>query len=735
LFALTSVGCFLIAQQVPFNAEEVLWDMRQPLRLLEIYLLLALPFFFAANAIALALIYFRQHMSRIYGADLFGAGIGSMGVIVLMYQVMPMSVLTVLCALGIISTAVGAWELRLPRQVLLTSLALAMAIPVTVSLYQPGLTISPYKSLPQTLRIHGTHIIHEQASPLGQLTVVKSDQLPIRYAPGLSMQAKSEPLSQLAVFTDADNMSVITQGAGDRRQLAYLDQMISAAPYHLRKPREVLILGAGGGSDILQAQYHQTGHIDAVELNHQMIELVRDRYGEFAGDLYRSDNLAMHTDEVRGFLSKGDKHYDIIQLALMDAFSASSAGLYALNESYLYTTEALGLFIERLQANGFLAISRWIKVPPRDALKLFTTTLDALHRAGVAHPEMQLMLIRNWQISTLIVKNGEVTPDDIDSLKHFCDERSFDLAYYPGMPPEQANRFNVLREAYFYNGTMAISGVERAQYLEQYKFDLTPASDDRPYFFHFFKWAALPEILSLRGRGGMPLLEWGYLVLVFTLLQAMLASLVLILLPLWLVYRHRSGDRDVSEPRLRVLIYFFAVGLAFLFVEMAFIQRFIQFLHHPVYAIAVVLSTFLIFAGLGSTWSRHHADSNRHQRGTARAVMTIILLGGFYLLVLEPLFQWLTPLPTGFKIAITIVLIAPLAFTMGMPFPLALNVVGQQAPRLLPWAWAVNGCASVLSAVLATLLAIHLGFSVVVILALILYGIALASFPRSGVTS
>ncbi|MCK4950234.1 MAG: SAM-dependent methyltransferase, partial [Gammaproteobacteria bacterium] len=451
--------------------------------------------------------------------------------------------------------------------------------------------------------------------------------------------------------------------------------------------------------------------------------LVQDDYKDFSGNLYDDKDIDVIAEEARGFVGASDALYDLIQLVLFDSFSASSAGLYALSESYLYTVEAFQEYLEHLRPEGYLAISRWIKLPPRDTLKLFATAIEALRRNGIQHPEQHLILIRGLQTSTLLIKNTAIKKDEIASVQTFCNQRSFDTAYYPGMPSVEANRYNVLSEPYFYIGTTAMLGDERDIFMERYKFNLEPATDDQPFFFHFFKWRVLPEILSLVGKGGMPLLEWGYLILIATLVQALFASFFLILLPLFF-YRRKKEKKASHSLTLHSFVYFLSLGLAFLFVEIAFIQKFILFLHHPIYAISVVLAAFLIFAGMGSLWSGRFADTGRHAKGVKFSVSIIVVIGISYIFLLGTIFSLLISLPMIAKIMLSIVLIAPLAFCMGMPFPLGLSRLGEIDPGLVPWVWGVNGCASVLSAVLATLLAIHFGFTVVILSALVLYAFA-----------
>jgi hypothetical protein len=729
LFAITAVSCYLLAQRLPFNPEAVLWDLRQPLNLMVMYLLLALPFFFAANAIGMVFMNYRANIARAYAADLLGAGLGSLGVILLLLATFPLPALGIIGALGMVSLLAAIWQLGLPRRWLLSVAVVIMASILALVANNATLRLSPYKALDQTLLIEGTKITAQRSSPLGLLTVVESDKIPLRYVPGLSLMAQHEPPAQVAVFTDGGGMTVIDDGHAKASSYDYLDQLTWALPYHLFSPRRVLVLGAGGGSEVLQARQHGVPEIHAVEINPQMVQLVRKDYGEFSAHLYDQPGVHVHVAEARGFVASGAHNYDLIQLPLLDSFATSSAGLYALNESYLYTTEALTTFLRHLNPGGYLAISRWINLPPKDTLKMFSTAVAALERNGVAAPGKQLILIRGWQTSTLLIKNGIVNLDDVERVRGFATTRDFDVCWFPGISQAETNRFNLLDQPRFYNAARALLGPERNSFLQRYKFNLKPASDNAPYFFQFFKWRTLPEILQLRGRGGMPLLEWGYLVLVATLVQAVIASAVLILLPLLIL--RRSQMQSMRFTKISVMIYFSAIGLAFLFIEMAFIQRFVLFLHHPLYATAVVLTGFLVFAGLGSNYARRLADTGRHYRGVQVAVLAISGISLVYLFALGPLFEQLAAMPILARIGITLLLTVPLAFCMGLPFPLALDLLGRDAPQLIPWAWGINGCASVISAVLATLLAIHFGFRIVISAALLLYLLAALTLRRT----
>ena len=728
LFAVSSVGCFLLAQSIPFNPDEILWDRQQFLRLLGIYLLLALPFFFAANAIALALTYYHDRIARIYAFDLFGAGLGSLGIVALLFFTMPLQALVIIACIGLAAAAVATWELNIRARGWVCTALVVTGTGLIFLDARSELQMSPYKELSQMLRISGTEVVREHSSPLGLLSVLHSHTIPLRHAPGLSLNASGEPPAQVGIFTDGGGMTAITRETGKPEDYAYLDQITSAAPFHLFQPEQVLVLGAGGGSSILQARYHAVPQIDAVELNPQLMKLLREDYADYTGHLLNTKNIRLHQGEARGFVTGTRTQYDLIEVALLDSFASSSAGLYALNESYLYTVEALQAMLKKLQPDGYLVITRWIKLPPRDTLKLFATAVDALENMGVENPGQQLLFLRSWQTGTLLIKNSAVTQEEITALKKFTNDRSFDLAWYPGMQASEANQFNQLAEPYFHQAAAAILGDGREAFFERYKFSLQPATDDRPHFFHFFKWSVLPEILSLRDKGGLPLLEGGYLVLVATLVQALIASVILILLPLFFMPKEKRSSNPVNKSR--VMVYFLSIGLAFLFIEIAFIQKFILFLHHPLYAVALVLTAFLVFAGLGSGFSWRLVKGNYYQHAITIAVTGIVVLGFLYMLFMETVFAQFISLPMVIKIPLTLLMIAPLAFFMGMPFPLALAKLGDIAPDMIPWAWGVNGCASVVSAVLATLLAIAIGFNAVILLALLLYGLAWLSFPE-----
>ena len=718
LFSISMVACYALGQRVPFNALEVVWNPRQLLNLGVMYMVFMLPFFFAASCIGLAFTVQKYPAQRIYLSDLVGAGVGAALIIAALFVLLPRQALVLLAAWALAASVLASAKAPGGRIMLLPQTVWAVSLAVILLAGLPHLRMSQFKGLSQALQATGSQIVTERSSPLGQLTVVQNHRIPFRHAAGLSFATRFIPPEQLAVFSDGDSMSVINRWAGEAEAVAYLGDMTSALPYRLLESPRVLILGAGAGSDVLQALFHGASAIDAVELNPQMIGLVKDTYAAYAGQLYSEHKVHLHVGEARGFVARSQEQYDLIQIGLLDSFAVSGSGVMALDENYLYTVEAIREYLGRLRPGGLLAITRWLKIPPRDSLRLAATTIEALRQEGIHDAGRHLTMIRSWNTVTLLISHDALTGQQIQAASEFTRTRSFDTAWRPGLNPAEVNHFNRLEQPWFYQGFAALLSSDADVFIGRYKFNIEPATDNRPYFFNFFRWRVLPEVVALRERGGAALVEWGYLVPAATLLQALLAGLLLILLPLARV----KSSWPAGVGRCAGL-YFFLIGLAFLFIEIAFIQKFILFLSHPLYSVAVVLAGFLVFAGIGSGLSdvmaKRAAAMGHSPIRLVVLFIAVVSLG--YALLLPLLFnQWLG-LPDAVRIGLSLVLIAPIAVCMGMPFPLGMKKLAASAPDFIPWAWGINGFASVISSALATLLAIQFGFTAVLMLALLLY--------------
>lgn len=699
-FAPAAVGCFLAAQAIAFNPLELPWEAGQILRLAASYVVLCLPFFAVASAVGLTLACAPGLSHRIYAYDLGGAAAGSLLVLGLLTQLPPERCLTVLAALGIAAAALAAWRASRPAALLL---GLAAA---TLPLLPPAWLAprpSPYKGLSQALEVHGARVLAEASGPLGRVTVLENPAVPFREAPGLSPTCAATPPEQLAIFVDGEGLGVIS-----RPEAPHLGCLATALPYRLLAAPTVLVLNAGGGEGVLQALRLGAREVDAVEPNSQLVALLRGPFAAYSGRIFEDPRVRTSLGDARGFVTSAWGHWDLIQFAFSDAYSASAAGLTATAEDYHYTVEAFRAYLSRLAPGGMLAVTRWLNLPPRDTLKLVATLRAALEAEGVKEPGRRLVLVRSWKTVTLLAKNGEFNESELTRIREFCREQAFDLEW-----PAAGPAHNLLPGIDLPADIATLLGPGAERFTARYRFHIAPASDDRPFFFRFFRWESASELWRMRGAGGLALLEWGYLTQWATLIQALVLSALLILLPLRAV---------CTAPRVRVFAYFSALGLAFMFLEIAFIQRFVLFLAHPTHAVATVLAGFLVFAGLGSRWSERLVVKPLLPIAAGIGALSLV-----YLLALPPLFADLAGLALAPKMALTLVLVAPLAFLMGTPFPLGLAAL--EGGVAVPWAWGINGCASVVGTLAASLVAVHFGFAVVVGLAAALYLVAAACFP------
>jgi hypothetical protein len=713
LFALGSVLGFELARQLPLNPLALPWDGTQMLYLVAVYTLAAVPFFGAANCIGLALWRYRERNHQVYAVDLAGAGLGAIGIIGLLHWLYPGAALGLIAGVAALAVLLAAWELRLPRQRLLyLALALLLAAPpvyLAVDWQVPG---ADYKDLSRSLSVAGAAQETRTADPHGVISVVRNEQVPLRHAPGLSLSAGVSPPPQLGLFIDGDAAGAITRFDG-RTPPAFLAALPSALPYRLLERPDVLVLGAGGGDSVLQALGGAARHVTAVTRHAPLAQLLREQYREFNGGLFLRPDVQLVTAEPRAYAESTAQRFDLIQMNLVGG--GGIGGLQSHDEAFAYTLEAFDAYLARLAPGGMLAVTRWVQLPPRESLRLVATAREALARAGAADPAEHLVLVRTWKTFTLLVSKAPLPPEASVAVRTFARDLGFDLVWYPGIKADEVNRYHRLDEPLFHTGVQAILGPQREAFIAGYPFHIEPVSDDRPYFHRFTRASTVPELLRLPAGSGFGQIDWGYGFLLATLAQALLLAVLLIILPLALAHGHRAG----ALLRSRILGYFALLGIGFLFVEIAFIQRFRLFLGDPLYATAVVLAGFLVFAGLGSWLSR--VGSPRLRPRLAGAVIAIVSISLAYLWLLPLLFEALVHWPLYAKAGVTLLLIAPLAVPMGMPFPLGLAELGARDPALLPWAWGINGSFSVVSAVAAPLVAMEWGFSGLILVSVGLY--------------
>jgi hypothetical protein len=474
---------------------------------------------------------------------------------------------------------------------------------------------------------------------------------------------------------------------------------------------------------------HHAAHIDAVEPDTALTRLITKDYAEYFGWGRISDRISFHNISPRGYAASTDEKYDIIVTGVPGASSGGAAGVHALATSYNFTIEALDKYLGLLKPDGLLSITFWTSTPARENLRLFATAVEAMHRHGVENPGNNMAWIRSWNTATLIIKNGALSKQEGKLIRDFCTARAFDVAWLPDIKQEEVNRYQLLQQPIYYMAASSLLSSASKNFIDSYKYNITPVSDNNPYFYNSFKWSSLPELLGISGRGGIAMIGVGYPTLLFTLVQAIVAAVVLILLPLAFI---RRNEKSAITRRRNIVVYFISIGLAFLFIELAFIQKFTLILSQPLYAVAVTLSAFLMFSGMGSLYAQKQmaiSSPDHWQPLFNRSVTLICAITLIYIFAFPHITDTIMAMPESARIAAAILLAAPLAFAMGMPFPLGLTITRHNDPQLMPWAWGINGCASVLSAILAILLAIEIGFSGVMLSAIVFYSLAWMSQP------
>ncbi len=707
LFAVTSVGGLYLVNLLPFDAYTLLWEPSQLAYLAVYYIALAVPFFFAGTIVGAALAKHPTRAGGLYGVNLVGAGIGCLLSVVFPLVVGAADSVVIAAAIALIgAAAISGRDLRRPKWLIPAVLAVA-AIVTVVALGVLELRLSPYKAVSQALRHESASKAWSRSNAFSLVEVIESDS--IHAAPGLSFAYQGDLPGQSALAVDGDNLSPMT--AAPPEQAEFAEYLPTSLAYRLTEHPSALVIEPGGGLDVLTALRNGAGSVTAVISNPLIVEAVGEKFGHHSAGILERPGVTVVDVGTRSYLHRTDNRFDVIQLSLADSFRPVLAGAYGVSENYLYTVEAFESYYRRLAPEGFLSVTRWAQTPPSEGVRVVSVAIEALENLGV-EPGEHMAVIRSLQTITLIVKRSPLDDADIDMVRRFADDLQYDLVYHPGISTADANRFSVHPTPAYHDAVLAMLNTKaREEFLAGYSHDISPVSDDRPFYFHLFRWSQIPEILRNLGRTFQPFGGAGFLIVLGSLLVAVFAAGVFILLPL-LFRRGASGGEPGAKPvigRLWPFVYFAGLGLGFLWVELPLLQRFILYLDQPTYAFATVLFGVLVWSGVGSL------ASDRIRFSMSTVVLAVAVLSVIYAFGLPMLFDATLGLPLAGRLALSVALLAPLGIAMGVPFPRAIRTLGGQAPALVPWAWAVNGSTSVVSAILATVLALSFGLTWVIL--------------------
>lgn len=735
LFSLGSLLSIFVISKVPFDLYRVITDRYQLLYLVIYYLAIAIPFFFAGICISLVISKLPEKINKIYFCDLSGAAIGCISFLVLANYISLSHLLIIPPLLSFLASFLFSLKLKDKK-----SIIYIVGIFVFIILFSGAesfysFPVNPYKSLFTLLRYPNSRIIDKQENSFARLEVVESEG--VRYAPGLSLNFSGEIPEQLGLVTDGDGLSAITrlEGEGDLeglKKIEFSDYISSALGFHLvGGKRKVLIIGPGGGLDVLGGIYNEAEEIWGIEMNPNVKILLQGNYADYSGNIYNREGIKILTGEGRSVLKGLDQKFDLIQISLIGSSNTASGGFYSISENYLYTVEAFMDFWQHLSDGGKLGITRWLKFPPREIVRLCSISLEALSRMGIEKPENHLAIIRSWGTSTLILSKEEIKEEEIKIIKDFCDRRIFDVVYFPGIKEEEANTNHVLEQSYYYQEIDQLVNSFKENKLkgfyDSYFFNVSAVTDNQPYFFYTLKWENIPKIIKSTANW-QPLIEWGNLIIFATFLQGIIFSIIFIFLPL-ILKRFPVTKRKVKIP---FLLYFASLGLGYMLLEISFIQKFILYLTNPAYSTSIIIFSFLFFSGLGSFYSR------RIKRNYVNALKIIIFTLCGLLIIYQSILPYVFTTTLQYsllvRILITLGLIFPLGFLMGMPFPLGIKLVNSidKGKELIPWLWATNSFCSIIASVSAVIIAIFFGFKVVAILAASIYLFGFLSIKGTG---
>ena len=718
IFSFSSLGSFLIVNAISFDQFILLWEPRQILYLAVYYLSLAVPFTASGLCVGFLLAKKAKDVGRIYFFTMVGSGAGCLLAVCLA----PLGIPHVIAYASIIGVVAAFFFCLRSSKVLSLATAILFLVSMVVFVRLPTkINMTPYKDLPTQLRFPQTKVLSTFWNAFSKIDVI--DGPTIRYAPGLSYQFQDTLPRQLGITWDGDGLTPITEYEETTRRVEFTDFLTSSLAYHLKEEPVVLVVGVGGGLDVLSALHHRAESVTGIEINPLFIDILAKEYGHITGKHFRAPQVRLIVDEGRTYLRRSRDCYDVVQISLLDSQTSASVGAYGLSENYIYTVEAFKEYVEHLSHDGFLSITRWLMLPPRDCLRLCTIALTALEEMGVQRPEEHVALIRSWGTSTFLLKRSPISSSDVAALRQFCQERGFDPIYFPGIEVDEVNLYNKLPEPFYYQYVSSLMNPsERSVFLADYLLDIQPTTDDRPFYHHFLKWRRLKELYRAVGERMESFVLWGDVLLVVVLGQAVLLSIVFILLP-FVFMRRLFGS--VKKTPAALLFYFLCLGFGFMFVEIVLIQKFILFLGRPVYALSVILFSMLVFSGCGSLAS---------SRLGFRAHVLLPLLSFFvmaYLFSLSYLFHLFLGQILALRVLVSIILLAPLSFLLGMPFPLGIRILNKISPGSIPWAWGINSCASVVGSIAAVAIALYFGFSAVFVSACGFYVLGLGAIKMA----
>lgn len=713
---LATLGLILLLPFDPLRAR----DLVRTIFGLTVYFAALFTTFFLGALVIVAVFRLRAAQAdRLYFADLFGAGVATVSVVGVVWviggpsAIVLVSVLATLGGLLLGQALTPAWRRGLQG---LTAAQVAILIWTLVNPIQ--LPVPESKDLGWALsNFNLGQPAQTRWNPVARVDVLPAIEVsePMIVG-GISsrylQQADPSLKYQLHLVTlDGTSMTGIYRFDGDLSRFEFLKHAIISAPYQigLHNP-STLKIGVGGGLDILLAKLYGSSRIVAIELNADVVDLLREDFAEYSGQLAYDPAVTLVTAEGRSFLMRDTAQYDIIQGIGLDNVAALSSGAYVLAESYLYTVESIGLSLDRLSPAGVFSWTLNDSEPPRTTVRLAGLAAEALRDRGVTDPARHIAIVTNEAgvTSTVLVQRQPFAEAQLVELRAWAEANGFRLLHDPFIALDTPH-------------AQYLNAADPRAFEAAYAFQVFPVADDRPFFYNYFRWE---DMFNSREVSGSVFARFpiGNLILLTLATLSVLSAVAFIVAPL---YRYqRSGLRAPGAGSM--LVYFSMLGIGYIFIQVVLIQRFTLFIGYPTVAITTTIFSMLCFSALGSLTSRRLIREAGHLRLALAVIVGLTLV---YVLVLPPVLAALLTQSDLVRVLLSVALVGPLSFVMGMPFPTGMRLLGERAEALVPWAWGMNGVFSVLGSVVVILVSMFASFTASLTVAALFYGAAAVVAP------
>ena len=675
-------------------------------------LVAAVPFFFGGLAVGMILTFHAIRVNRLYASDLVAAGLGCIACPFLLSAFGAGGCLVVATLAALAATLVATPPAK-SRAYLWVGAGIALlsvwALPrLDTAFPVPGkgdLELTPS----YTVNLSDVSLSSQWSA------TSRIDLVPIvdegRFIPGLGRNAIGKPIPDTRfILQDGSAGTFSFNFSGEPQGLETLRQSLYYASVGIKEKPRVFIIGVGGLSDVWAARAAGARSIRGIELNQPILDLHHTLLREFSRDVIEDPTIELIHDEGRSALMRDPETYDVIQLTGIDTWTSLTSGAYVLAENYLYTQEAIEELYGHLAPGGILHITRFARA--MEVLRLLATVDAAVESLGGSELAQSVIGLKGPDhLFTLMVKKGAFSPEEIADVTAYAENAGFDILYRPGQAATNLpSRF--------------ILTPDRKGFIQSFRRDISPTTDDRPYFFSFTRWRDLLSAGRVTGETaaisqGNPVFLLGQ-----ALLSALLAALF-IFVPL-AVSRHRNIDRTHAG---RFLVYFSCLGAGFIAIEVSLIQKLTLFLGHPLYSITVTLFCILVFSGLGSLISERWFAGER--RGDWRVPLALVAVLILFVTLATPLFKAGMGLPFALRAGLTVLVLAPIGILLGVPFAYGIRLLNRSNPTLIPWAWAVNGSLSVVGSILTVIISMNFGFAAVLLLAGLLYPVAFLALPSN----